>query len=447
MEASSMNDATLFGPPEPAPGPPFDRCPQCRYSLRGLPASGACPWCELRYDQDSVIHRAHNAFRLMLRAVLPVVFGQTLTFAVLFIVVDLSMAQLLTWRGGLTMLFPVSLALGVLLPTFRTAWVRFRSGYGVALTGDGLLCFHDSLAGQRPVPWGRIVSADLVGTEGEFPPAVRLELRNPRSSLTIGKRPVRLFDSPSEAQQFADDITSRIAAINAVDQGVGARASATGKAEVSQSPSSASAHTGLAHCPRCRFSLFGLPSRHTCPECGLRYDEDCFEFQVSAPKRVLRRLLVVVIVWVVIVGLAAREVFDGPPGFLDWALLVCAGFMSHFSVKQLHRGVLMYQKGFAVGVSTDGLITRISGSFDEFVPWTRITEVMVEEAAKRADSPTVLLTLREPVRELVIGEPPDRLFASPDDAAALATEIRRRMAIAAVDQFPAQDVKEQSQIA
>lgn len=31
----------------------------------------------------------------------------------------------------------------------------------------------------------------------------------------------------------------------------------------------------LTKCPHCRYSLRGLPVRHTCPECGLVYDETC----------------------------------------------------------------------------------------------------------------------------------------------------------------------------
>ncbi|MBN2445456.1 MAG: hypothetical protein JXO22_01925, partial [Phycisphaerae bacterium] len=32
--------------------------------------------------------------------------------------------------------------------------------------------------------------------------------------------------------------------------------------------------SNLTNCPRCNYSLRGLPARHTCPECGLAYDEE-----------------------------------------------------------------------------------------------------------------------------------------------------------------------------
>lgn len=38
----------------------LNHCPNCAYSLEGLPASHACPECGLRYDERSFVHVEHR---------------------------------------------------------------------------------------------------------------------------------------------------------------------------------------------------------------------------------------------------------------------------------------------------------------------------------------------------------------------------------------------------
>lgn len=38
---------------------------------------------------------------------------------------------------------------------------------------------------------------------------------------------------------------------------------------------------GAARCPRCSYSLVGLPSEHSCPECGLQYDEKTLVWRIT----------------------------------------------------------------------------------------------------------------------------------------------------------------------
>lgn len=41
---------------------------------------------------------------------------------------------------------------------------------------------------------------------------------------------------------------------------------------------------GAPSCPRCEYSLSGLPVSGSCPECGLVYDEDFLSIRVRAPR-------------------------------------------------------------------------------------------------------------------------------------------------------------------
>lgn len=43
-------------------------------------------------------------------------------------------------------------------------------------------------------------------------------------------------------------------------------------------------------CPNCRYDLKGLPSEHTCPECGIGYDEHCIVIKLKPVEWAYQRL-------------------------------------------------------------------------------------------------------------------------------------------------------------
>jgi len=47
----------------------------------------------------------------------------------------------------------------------------------------------------------------------------------------------------------------------------------------------------LDRCPRCRYSLVGLPTHHCCPECGLEIERDAQLFQPSRQSRKIAAVL------------------------------------------------------------------------------------------------------------------------------------------------------------
>lgn len=132
-------------------------------------------------------------------------------------------------------------------------------------------------------------------------------------------------------------------------------------------------------CPRCQYSLRGLPVNHACPECGLRFDDRCELYRLTNAKQVLA-------VWIVIfVGgfavlqnlpdlfnFAAVSTWDkvGALAAVAWFFLV--GFSIWFLFKRFRRG-------FEVAVTADGLIVRLPGFADELVPWDDIDSASIKE--------------------------------------------------------------------
>jgi hypothetical protein len=126
----------------------LERCPQCSYSLSGLPTKHACPECGLRYDERSEVWRAQWDR-----------YGRSYALAIIipsctFIPVGLVQFGLDDSFGSL---FFAVLLFGLLVGLF----IHMRIGQGrprMAVLPDGL--FILSLIGKpRLIPWSQIADA------------------------------------------------------------------------------------------------------------------------------------------------------------------------------------------------------------------------------------------------------------------------------------------------
>jgi predicted amidophosphoribosyltransferase len=74
----------------------------------------------------------------------------------------------------------------------------------------------------------------------------------------------------------------------------------------------ANAVGGLERCPRCGYTLRGLPSVGVCPECGLAYDPDCEVIRLRPLMRDYRQVVLAAVI-LLVVFLAWKA--SGEPGF------------------------------------------------------------------------------------------------------------------------------------
>ena len=155
-------------------------------------------------------------------------------------------------------------------------------------------------------------------------------------------------------------------------------------------------------CPRCDYSLRGLPANHTCPECGLRYDEHCELYRIRNPKAAFTLLLCVF----GSVGGSGKglEHFGhwATAGF--WEKLFAVGavvwlILIVFLARKLYR---IYRRGQFVAVTADGLILRMVGCKDDLIPWERVRSVALKQRADHK-AQTVILSLREPYKTQDVG--------------------------------------------
>jgi hypothetical protein len=140
-------------------------------------------------------------------------------------------------------------------------------------------------------------------------------------------------------------------------------------------------------CVRCGYSLRGLPANHTCPECGLRYDEQCALFRVTNPKQL-------VAFWAMIFG-GGWIVLRYLPGIANlgglstWKMIgalaavlwvICVLTAMWFLVRH-------YRRGFKVAITSDGLIVHLPGFSDDLIPWGDIREVSIMD--RPTDKPQI----------------------------------------------------------
>ncbi len=131
----------------------------------------------------------------------------------------------------------------------------------------------------------------------------------------------------------------------------------------------------LTACPRCDYSLHGLPANHTCPECGLRYDERSLLFRCRPDYRVLLNLGGVVLGSMVLWRELSGIIRDGAVR-TSWSGL----FVLAFSVALVFMGQYiwrLFRHGRFLAVVPGGMLFRWDRPAMEWVPWSNISRVVV----------------------------------------------------------------------
>ena len=182
----------------------------------------------------------------------------------------------------------------------------------------------------------------------------------------------------------------------------------------------------LKRCPECDYDLRGLPYTHSCPECGIEYDENIFDLQVwLAESTASRRFdslaflaLAVAFVWLFVFRRTwffpqlPLVMFAGSIGFR------VAGVLTRFSSKRRKHG------NAKVLCTTDGLSLCL-GSRRRFYPWSKLNLPRVRRAA--GGKWRFRLAYRWPRRFFAVGVR-FVIYATNREAALLRREFRRQIA-------------------
>lgn len=178
-------------------------------------------------------------------------------------------------------------------------------------------------------------------------------------------------------------------------------------------------------CVRCGYSLRGLPTRHVCPECGLRYDERCALYRATNPRQVLA-------LWLMIFG-GGWVVLEFLPGLFNMeaatTLEVILGGLSLVWIACVAGGtwsiLKRYRRGFKVATTTDGLLIHLPGFHSELIPYPDIEGASVKPSAK-ATAMVVLIKLRSKRKRLEIGGVAN-VFPSKTDGEDFVRRVRERI--------------------
>lgn len=131
----------------------------------------------------------------------------------------------------------------------------------------------------------------------------------------------------------------------------------------------------LECCPRCGYSLRGLPADHACPECGLRYDERSLLFRRRLSGRVWLNLLGflggAMIVWLDLAWFMRLGVWRWPGS--PYLALAYLGMLAWVAVHIWRQ----WRLGRMVAVLPEGLLFRWDRPAMEWVPWSNISRVVV----------------------------------------------------------------------
>ncbi len=180
--------------------------------------------------------------------------------------------------------------------------------------------------------------------------------------------------------------------------------------------------TMLDACPKCGYSLTGLPVEHNCPECGLHYDAQSAVYRHPNPKAVFVGLCGG-LGWVGMFVQFPTMYRSVPPWGRALIILASIGFVvaTMWMVRQLYR---IYRSGPLIAVLPGGLFERSHKVAEKTVEWSDISRASVNP-----DRRTALLFIRSSKTVVSTG----RFFRSPTEVERFVAQVNARIAAAQGD--------------
>lgn len=178
-------------------------------------------------------------------------------------------------------------------------------------------------------------------------------------------------------------------------------------------------------CPRCDYSLRGIPADYACPECGLRFDERCELYRVNNPKQLLGVWIAIIVCgWALLRNLPHLGNF-GAATLWEKCCAVLAVIWFPSAAYGIWFMVERYRTGFGVAVTGDGLIVRLLVSDDELIPWNNIGDASVMDRPKRKHR-IVRVFLKDKQKHVDIGGLAN-VFPSLADAKRFVGQVKSRI--------------------
>lgn len=130
--------------------------------------------------------------------------------------------------------------------------------------------------------------------------------------------------------------------------------------------------TMMDRCPHCDYSLAGLPANHTCPECGLPYDERSEAYFCHYPVTPLVVLCIAVLCGALQIAAYLRKLPVGATLNKDAALSVAV--YGGFIVAAGWVALRACRRGHVAAVLPRGLYVRLQDGRGKLLPWTLLNE-------------------------------------------------------------------------
>ena len=143
----------------------------------------------------------------------------------------------------------------------------------------------------------------------------------------------------------------------------------------------------LDRCPECNYDLSGLARRHTCPECGLAYDQRMFIVE-GKPRRGNywdSQAAAIFFLWFVVMGIAFGRRMGLGPFLMFMVLSYAAIWVAAWGLQRLRQRP---GKALLIWVSAEGIAIQPAFRWRKRQPWSRFRRVNASPAARflpRAD--------------------------------------------------------------